>query len=304
MTQVEQITADTCHPSLRGGRRPEPVPSEAKGTQTHHSSLITHHSPLITHHSSLAFDLLTILGPTAVGKTAVAAHVCAHIGGEIISADSRQVYRGMDIGTGKDLADYVVNGQAIPYHLIDIVDAGEKYNISLYQQDFAAAYNDIRRRGKFPVLCGGSGLYIDAVVSGYTLTPGQKSTSAAPSINNLYVGLDISRELRRERITARLHQRLQEGMVDEARTLLAQGLTIDDMLYYGLEYKFLALYLTGKYTYEEMTEHLNAAIHQFAKRQMTWFRSMERKGAKIHWIDATLPPEEKVTLISTIVGRK
>lgn len=252
------------------------------------------HSSLVTRHSSLPFDLLTILGPTAVGKTATAAHVCAHIGGEIISADSRQVYRGMDIGTGKDLSDYVVSGQPVPYHLIDIVDAGEKYNVSIYQKDFIEAYHDIRSRGKLPVLCGGSGLYIDAVVSGYELVPGQKSTVAASSIRNLYVGLDISRELRRERITARLHQRLEEGMVDEARRLLEQGVTVDDMLYYGLEYKFLALYLTGKCTYDEMVEQLNAAIHRFAKRQMTWFRSMERKGADIHWIDATLSLEEKV----------
>ncbi len=236
-----------------------------------------------------------------MGKTSFAAHVCAHIDGEVISADSRQVYRGMDIGTGKDLADYVVDGKKIPYHLIDIVDAGERYNISRYQKDFTHVFEDIHARGKFPVLCGGSGLYIDAVVRGYELIPEKKSTTAASSINNIYVGLYLPVEQRRERITARLHQRLQEGLIEEAQRLMKEGLTLDDMLYYGLEYKFLGLYLTGRYTYEEMVYHLNVAIHQFAKRQMTWFRSMERKGALIHWIDATLPMEEKVKLVERLM---
>jgi len=247
------------------------------------------------------YDLLTILGPTASGKTKVAAHVCAEISGEIISADSRQVFRGMDIGTGKDLADYKVKEQMIPYHLIDILAAGGRYNISIYQQDFLRVYNDIHERGKFPVLCGGSGLYIDAVVSGYQLVSGKKSTKAVSSINNLYVGLHLTREQRRERITARLHQRLQEGMVEEAQRLLQQGVTVEDMLFYGLEYKFLALYLTKQLSYNEMVDQLNTAIHQFAKRQMTWFRSMERKGAHIHWIDATLPLEEKVQRIINLL---
>ncbi len=261
----------------------------------------TRHTLLPTDYAS-PYDLLTILGPTATGKTKLAAHVCARLGGELISADSRQVYRGMDIGTGKDLADYTVNGRPVPYHLIDIVDAGARYNISLYQQDVAQAYDDIRRRGRFPVLCGGSGLYIDAVVSGYTLEPGQKSTAAAAHINNVYVGLDITRELRRARITERLHQRLQEGLVDEARRLLAQGLSMDDLLYYGLEYKYLALYLSGQLDYDTMVDRLNTAIHQFAKRQMTWFRMMERKGAIIHWIDAGLPLEEKVEKIMQLLN--
>ena len=249
------------------------------------------------------YDLLTISGPTASGKTKLAAHVCAQISGEIISADSRQVYRGMDIGTGKDLADYSVNKQAIPYHLIDILAAGGRYNISLYQKDFLRVYNEIRERGNFPVLCGGSGLYIDAVVSGYQLIPGKKSSKATSSINNLYVCIHLTREQRRERITTRLHQRLQEGMVEEAQQLLQQGVTVEDMLFYGLEYKFLALYLTEKLSYSEMVERLNAAIHQFAKRQMTWFRSMERKGTHIHWIDATLPLEEKVLQIVRLLNR-
>ena len=249
------------------------------------------------------YDLLTILGATASGKTTVAAHVCTAIGGEIISADSRQVYRGMDIGTGKDLADYNVNGQVVPYHLIDMLEAGGRYNISIYQKDFLRVYNDIRKRGKFPVLCGGSGLYIDAVVSGYQLIPDKKSTQAASSIHNLYVGMSLTREQRRDRITARLHQRLQEGMVEEAQRLLQQGVTIKDMLFYGLEYKFLALYLSGQLSYNEMVERLNVAIHQFAKRQMTWFRSMERKGAHIHWIDATLSLDEKVGQIVALLNQ-
>ncbi len=250
----------------------------------------------------MSYDLLTILGPTASGKTTVAAHVAAAIGGEVISADSRQVYRGMDIGTGKDLADYTVNGHAVPYHLIDILPAGQRYNISIYQQDFLRVYEDMYTRGKFPVLCGGSGLYIAAVVSGYQLIPGQKSTHAQSVLNNLYVGMSLTREQRRERITARLHQRLEEGMIAEAQQLLEQGVTIEDMLYYGLEYKFLALYLTGQLSYVAMVERLNAAIHQFAKRQMTWFRSMEHKGARIHWIDATLPLAEKVNLILQLLN--
>ena len=250
------------------------------------------------------YDLLTILGPTASGKTEVAAHLCAQTDGEIISADSRQVYRGMDIGTGKDLADYTVQGKAVPYHLIDILEAGSRYNISVYQKDFFRVYNDIRKRGKFPVLCGGSGLYIDAVVRGYQLIPGKKSTKAASSINNLYVGMSLTREQRRERITIRLQQRLQQGLVDEAQRLLQQGVTIEDLLFYGLEYKFLALYLTGELRYDEMVERLNAAIHQFAKRQMTWFRSMERKGVCIHWIDAALSLDEKVQQILCLMTKE
>jgi tRNA dimethylallyltransferase len=242
----------------------------------------------------MTIDMLTILGPTAVGKTALAAQVCARVNGEVISADSRQVYRGMDIGTGKDLADYVAEGQPVPYHLIDIVDAGARYNVFLYQQDFKIIYEDICRRGKFPVLCGGTGMYIEAVVKGYRLNPYGKSEISASAIRNVYVGLSLPRDLRRERITARLQQRLNEGMLGEAQRLLQSGVTVDDLLFYGLEYKYMALYLTGKLTYDEMVAQLNIAIHQFAKRQMTWFRHMERHGAHIHWLDATLPMDEKV----------
>jgi tRNA dimethylallyltransferase len=240
------------------------------------------------------FDILVILGPTAVGKTALAARVCARAGGEIISADSRQVYRGMDIGTGKDLADYVVDGRRVPCHLIDVVDAGARYNVALYQMEFRKAYDDIRCRGKVPVLCGGSGLYIEAVIKEFDFRSPPVAYHSPPAMRVLCVGLALPRELRRERITARLHHRLDNGLVEEARRLLQSGVTVDDLLSYGLEYKYLALYLTGKLSYDEMTAQLNTAIHQFAKRQMTWFRGMERRGVPIRWIDATLPVAEQV----------
>ena len=243
----------------------------------------------------MEFDILVILGPTAVGKTALAARVCAQLGGEIISADSRQVYRGMDIGTGKDLADYVVDGRQVPYHLIDVVDAGARYNVALYQKEFQKAYADIRRRAKVPVLCGGSGLYIEAVIKGFDFKSPPVAYQSPPVLHVLCVGLALPRELRRERITARLQQRLDNGLVEEARRLLQAGVTVDDLLSYGLEYKYLALYLTGQLSYDEMTAQLNIAIHRFAKRQMTWFRGMEqRRGVPIHWIDATLPVAEQV----------
>jgi tRNA dimethylallyltransferase len=247
------------------------------------------------------FDVLVILGPTAVGKTALAARVAAHIGGEIISADSRQVYRGMDIGTGKDLADYVVDGQQVPYHLIDLVPAGARYNVALYQKEFQRAYDDIRRRGKIPVLCGGSGLYIEAVIKGFDFKSSPVAYHSPPLLRVLCVGLALSRELRRGRITARLQQRLNNGLVEEARRLLRSGVTVDDLLAYGLEYKYLALYLTGKLSYGEMTAQLNIAIHQFAKRQMTWFRGMERRGVPICWIDATLPVAEQVKQVLALL---
>ncbi len=298
----------------------------------------------------MKYDLLTILGPTAVGKTAVAAQVAAYMGGEILSGDSRQVYRGMDIGTGKDLDDYTVNGTAVPYHLIDIVDAGEKYNVHQYQKDFFAAYKDIRRRGKAPILCGGSGMYIDAVINSYALpevpaneplraeleqksddelaallqslkelhnitdTGSRKRTIRAieiaayfdehprqhaehPAVNALLIGLTLPVAQRRQRITERLHARLQNGLVEETERLLQNGIPPENLLYYGLEYKFTTRYLTGQLSYEQLTEQLNTAIHQFAKRQMTWFRGMERKGADIYWIDAALPMPEKVSRI-------
>ena len=250
----------------------------------------------------MEFDILVILGPTAVGKTALAAHVCAQLGGEIISADSRQVYRGMDIGTGKDLADYVVDGRQVPYHLIDVVDAGARYNVALYQKEFQKAYADIRRRAKVPVLCGGSGLYIEAVIKGFDFKSPPVAYQSPPVLHVLCVGLALPRELRRERITARLQQRLDNGLVEEARRLLQAGVTVDDLLSYGLEYKYLALYLTGLLSYDEMTAQLNIAIHRFAKRQMTWFRGMEqRRGVPIHWIDAALPVAEQVRQVLSLL---
>ena len=303
--------------------------------------------------------MITILGPTASGKTPVAARLAAEIGGEIISADSRQVYRRMDIGTGKDLADYVVDGKLIPYHLIDIREPGTKYNLFEYQQDFFDAYQDIRSRGAVPILCGGTGLYIEAVLKGYKLSPVpqnqelrdslegksleeltqmltelkaktgsnmhnttdvdscQRAIRAIeiesynlqhplpkrelPPVESVIIGIDIDREMRREKITRRLKARLEEGMVDEVKALLAEGIPPDDLIYYGLEYKFVTEYLVGQTSYDEMFTRLEIAIHQFAKRQMTWFRGMERRGFNINWIDATLPIEEKVATIKEII---
>lgn len=297
--------------------------------------------------------MITILGPTACGKTAFAAHLASNIGGEIISADSRQVYRAMDIGTGKDLDDYIVEGKKVPYHLIDIADAGEKYNVFRYQHDFLKAYNDIRSRNVVPILCGGTGLYVESVLRGYHLSPvpqnhalraslegktleeltdilkGYKTLHNTtdtdtvqrairaieiedycakipledryfPEINSLVVGLDIERDLRREKITRRLKQRLDEGMVDEIRGLIEKGVSPDDLIYYGLEYKYLTLYVIGKMSYEEMVRLLEIAIHQFAKRQMTWFRGMERRGIEINWIDASLPMDERLGIVERL----
>ena len=298
------------------------------------------------------YELITILGPTASGKTALAAALAARLDTEIISADSRQLYRGMDIGTGKDLADYVVDGKSIPYHLIDICDPGYKYNVFEYQHDFFRVFTALRERDLLPILCGGTGLYIEAVLKGYKLLDvppnpalrerlGGKSLSEletilasykvlhnktdvdsvqrairaieieefyrtqAPDVreyaplNSLIVGVDINRELRREKISRRLRARLDEGMVDEVRRILSNGVAPEDLIYYGLEYKFLTLYIIGKLTYEEMVSQLEIAIHQFAKRQMTWFRGMERRGCTIHWLDATLPMADKVEQILT-----
>ncbi len=300
-------------------------------------------------------ELITILGPTAVGKTAVATHLADRLNTEIISGDSRQLYRGMDIGTGKDLADYVINGKTIPYHLIDIVDAGYKYNVFEYQRDFHRVFDDIRLRGKIPILCGGTGMYIEAVVNGYQLqeVPAnpqlreeleqktdeeltellmslkslhnttdidtrkrairaveialyyqqhpQKAAEYAP-ISTCYIGITVDTEERRRRITQRLYQRLKEGMIDEVRDLMQGGIAADDLCYYGLEYKFITLYLTNQLSYDEMVDKLNIAIHQFAKRQMTWFRGMERKGATIHWVDGMLPMDEKIEWILAILS--
>lgn len=300
-------------------------------------------------------DLITILGPTASGKTSLAAALAYELDTEIISADSRQIYKQMDIGTGKDLADYVVNGKNIPYHLIDIVEPGYKYNVFEYQRDFLNAYNDMKQKGKLPVLCGGTGMYLESVLKGYKLIPvpenielrkrladkSQEELTAIlrsykelhnttdvdtakrairaieieeyyrendiahrefPQLNSLIIGVDINRELRREKISCRLRQRLDDGMVDEIKSLLNRGIQPDDLIYYGLEYKYLTLYVIGKLSFEEMFTGLEIAIHQFAKRQMTWFRGMERRGFTIHWLDATLPMEEKIERIKKLIA--
>jgi tRNA dimethylallyltransferase len=297
--------------------------------------------------------LITILGPTACGKTSLAVALAARVGGEIISADSRQVYRRMDIGTGKDLEDYTLNIKderlKIPYHLIDICEPGTKYNLFQYQQDFLQAYEDIISRGAQPILCGGTGLYIESVLKGYSLSPVpqnpelreeladrsleeltemlvdlKKQTGSNmhnrtdvdtvqrairaieietynlhtpmeerqfPKIPYIIIGVDVDREVRRQRITRRLQQRLEEGMVEEVKGLLDSGIPAEDLIYYGLEYKYVTEYIIGKLSYEEMFRQLEIAIHQFAKRQMTWFRGMERRGFKIHWLPAPSLPE-------------
>lgn len=284
-------------------------------------------------------DLITILGPTASGKTSVAVKLAAQIDAEIISADSRQVYRHMDLGTGKDIDEYTINGKNIPYHLIDIVEPGTKYNVYEYQKDFLKAYNDIRKRGKKVIVCGGTGLYLESILRSYRLSPvpqneelrnrlknktleeltyilkqykslhnttdvdsAQRAIRAIeiadyyqhtpiddrpfPTLTSFNIGIDVDRETRRERITARLKQRLDNGMIDEVRALLNEGISPENLIYYGLEYKYLTLYVIGKLTYDEMFKQLEIAIHQFAKRQMTWFRGMEKRGVPIHWMKA------------------
>lgn len=316
----------------------------------------------------MKYSMITILGPTASGKTSLAAALAARIssldadlsgipakGAEIISADSRQVYRGMDIGTGKDLADYTIHSKQIPYHLIDICEPGTKYNLFEYQQDFYDAYQDIRKRGAFPILCGGTGLYIESVLKGYHLSPvpqnqelreslahksleeltlilkelkaktgsnmhnrtdvdtAQRAIRAIeiesynlehpmperelPAVDSLIIGVSIDRDARREKISRRLKQRLDEGMVDEIKGLLDRGIPAENLIYYGLEYKFITEYVIGKTSYDEMYRGLEIAIHQFAKRQMTWFRGMERRGFTIHWVDALQPMEKKVETV-------
>jgi len=298
----------------------------------------------------MKYDMVTILGPTASGKTQLAAQLAHRLGGEILSADSRQIYRKMDLGTGKDLSDYQVEGVSIPYHLIDLAEAGTQYNVFEFQREFIRAYLDICSRGGFPVFCGGSGLYLEAVLKGYKLTQVPSDTQRReelaqlsleeltvvlkgykkvhnssdtetknrairaieieeyllhqpeldfefPEINSLIIGVSVDRDTRRQRITDRLRQRLADGMVEEVKGLLDSGLSPDSLTYYGLEYKFLTLYLTGELTYDEMFEKLNIAIHQFAKRQMTWFRKMEREGFEIRWVDGLLPMEEKVSFV-------
>lgn len=299
--------------------------------------------------------LITILGPTASGKTAFAAHLASRLGGEIISADSRQIYRGMDIGTGKDLADYTVENKPIPYHLIDIRDAGDKYTLFNYQHDFHKAYNDVLSRGKTPILCGGTGLYIESVLKGYHLpdvpanpelrksledksldeltqilssyqslhnttdTDTKKRAIRAieiadfkskhpaseldyPPIESIIIGIDIDRDARRQKISSRLKNRLNEGMVDEIKRLINAGISPDDLIYYGLEYKFVTLYVIGEISFDEMFSQLEIAIHQFAKRQMTWFRGMEKRGFTIHWIDYSLPMNEKIDKALAVIN--
>ena len=298
--------------------------------------------------------LITILGPTASGKTTFAAHLAHRLGAEIISADSRQVYRGMDIGTGKDLSDYTVNGEQVPYHLIDIRDAGEKYTLFNYQHDFHAAYQDILSRGKTPILCGGTGLYIESVLKGYNLpdvppnaelresfeeksleelthilsqyrklhnstdtdtkkrairaieiadflSKQEASVCEYPPVDSTIIGIDINRETRREKISTRLKNRLNEGMIDEVKRLIDSGVHSDDLIYYGLEYKFVTQHVLGILSFDEMRSQLEIAIHQFAKRQMTWFRGMERRGFRIEWIDAELSMEEKLAQAEEIL---
>jgi tRNA dimethylallyltransferase len=302
------------------------------------------------------YQLITVVGPTASGKTTFAAALAGHLDTEIISGDSRQVYRSMDIGTGKDLADYMLNGKRIPYHLIDICEPGYKYNVFEYQRDFFRVYEALQVKGKLPVLVGGTGMYIEAVLKGYKLVDVPRNPELRRSlkdkslkelevilasyktlhnktdvdtrpravraieieayyrektpvintfspISSLIIGLQIDRDLRRRKISERLRVRLDEGMVDEVKSLLASGLEPEDLIYYGLEYKYLTLYLIGKLGYEEMVSKLEIAIHQFAKRQMTWFRRMERRGFWIHWIDAFLPIGDKIAITEKLLGR-
>lgn len=300
--------------------------------------------------SGAKFDMVTILGPTASGKTEIAVNLAIKLGCEIISADSRQIYREMDLGTGKDLEEYRVNGVDVPYHLINIADAGYQYNVFEFQRDFLKVYKAIREKGSFPVMCGGSGMYLEAILKGYRLiqvpvneerraklqllslnelteilkryksinntsdTENKKRAIRAieieefcsvhpetdlsfPTINSLIVGVKYDRDSRRQRITSRLIQRLDNGMIDEVKKLIDNGLKPEDLTYYGLEYKYLTLFITGKLTYNEMFAGLNTAIHQFAKRQMTWFRKMEREGFDIKWLDGYMPTDEKIDKI-------
>lgn len=303
----------------------------------------------------MSYNLVTILGPTACGKTSLAVALADQLNTAVISADSRQVYRSMDLGTGKDLDEYTIGGREIPYHLIDIVDAGYKYNVFEYQRDFLTVYDTLRAEGQLPVLCGGTGMYIESVLRGYRLVevPENKVLRASladksldelttilqgykqlhnttdvdtckrairaieieeyyrandvnvrefPKIKSLTIGLDVSRELRRERISHRLRERLEQGMVDEVRGILATGVPPEDLIYYGLEYKYLTMYVIGELTYDEMVTQLEIAIHQFAKRQMTYFRGMERRGVPIHWVSSALSTHEKVEYILQLLS--
>ncbi len=302
---------------------------------------------------SSGYDIITVLGATAGGKTSLAAKIAFELNGEIISADSRQVYRGMDIGTGKDLEDYTVEGRKITYHLIDIVDAGYKYNVYEYQKDFLKVYEDIKNRGKLPILCGGTGMYIDAVLKGYKLinvphddnlkailekksddelieilkknkelhnrsdTSNRKRLIRAveialfyqkhkdidfsyPEIKSLNVQIVFDRNSRRKRISQRLKERLQNGMIEEVESLIKKDVPPETLKYYGLEYKFITEYILGELSYYEMFSKLEIAIHQFSKRQMTWFRKMEKDGHKIYKIDGYLPVKDKIEKIKKL----
>ena len=299
----------------------------------------------------MKYDLIAVVGPTASGKTSLAVALAKELGTEIISADSRQVYRRMDLGTGKDLSDYhVEEDRYIPYHLIDIVEPGTKYNVFEYQQDFMKVYEDMKSRELLPVLCGGTGMYVEAILKGFNLIPVPENKALReqlsdktlqelaeilssyknlhnvtdldttkrairaieieeykrthqveerpfPKLNALVVGIDVDRDTRRERITRRLKQRLEDGMLDEIRGLLAEGIPADDLIYYGLEYKFLTQYIIGELSYDDMFRKLEIAIHQFAKRQMTWFRGMEKRGIPIYWLPEKWSMEEKLKTI-------
>lgn len=301
-----------------------------------------------------SYDLITVLGPTASGKTSFACKLAYEIDSEIISGDSRQVYKSMDIGTGKDLDDYIVEGKEIPYYLIDIREAGDKYNIFEYQQDFYKAYREVKDKNKLPILCGGSGLYIESVLRSYPLVnvPENKDLrdrlqektldeltemlsayknlhnktdvdtvqrairaieiaeytlqhpveiSETVNLNSLIIGVDIDRETRRKRISQRLKARLKEGMIEEVQSILDTGVQPNDLIYYGLEYKYLTLYLLGELSYNEMYDQLEIAIHQFAKRQMTWFRGMEKRGLKINWIDFRKSDSDKIEMVKSLL---
>lgn len=303
----------------------------------------------------MKYNLITILGPTATGKTTLAAHVAFKLGSAVISADSRQVYRHMDIGTGKDFGEYFVEGQLVKSYLINICDPGDKYNLFEYQKDFFSVFKSLASVGKVPVLCGGSGLYIESVLKSYRMlkvpinlllrkelnyksdielsellsnyrklhnttdTVTRKRLIRAieieiynkehpeertnyPEINSLIVGVKFERELQKQRITERLKSRMKNGLIEEVQNLLDRGILPENLIYYGLEYKFVTLYLLGKLIYDEMFNQLNIAIHQFSKRQMTWFRKMEREGFRIHWIDGTLPLEEKAKRVFDLMN--
>ena len=305
---------------------------------------------------SNSYDLVLVTGPTASGKTALAVNLAHSLNGEIISADSRQVYRGMNLGTGKDYDDYYLDGVKIPYHLIDIADPGYKYNVFEYQRDFFRVYRSLKERAVFPVVCGGSGMYADSIITGYKMmevppdsglrsrlekktmeeligilsamknlhnstdidtkkrviraieiehfnTNQKAQKSRIPKINSLVIGVMLEREKRRESISRRLHQRLKAGMIEEVQKLIDSGVNQEILIYYGLEYKYITLYLSGKLTYEKMVSDLEIAIHQFAKRQMTWFRGMEKKGTQIHWLDGELPMSDKVNIVLNLLSQ-